>query len=176
MLSLARSLQIKELVVPGFSLEAFLILPVHVYRNTHIRKYIYTYTQIHKYIYTCTKMHKFTYTYTHIHIYIEYVYTSYMNVCKSLQICTDPHESMHFFTTPYESLRNRKNPYHILRILTNPWIFKNPHESLRILMNPYESTRILTAIMIWIHCRCWVSEFLRKVLRNSGLPDSAFLI
>ena len=44
MLNLARSLQFNELVVPGLNLKAFLIVPVDIYSNTHIHKYIYTCT------------------------------------------------------------------------------------------------------------------------------------
>ena len=49
---------------------------------------------------------------TGIFIYI-YIYISYMNVCKSLHICTNPHESIPSPTIPDASLRIRKNPYHI---------------------------------------------------------------
>ena len=69
MLGLALSLQIKEWVGPGLSLEAFLIVPVDIYRNTHIHTYIYTCTQIHKYICTCTQIHKYAYTCTHYMTY-----------------------------------------------------------------------------------------------------------
>ena len=109
MLRLERSFQIKELVVPGLSLEAFLIVPVDIYKNSHIHKYIYTCAQIHKYIYTCTQIHKYTYMYTHIDIYIKYVYTSYMNVCKSLQICI-------FLTNPCQFLRFLMDLCKIVRI------------------------------------------------------------
>ena len=62
-------LNIKELVVPGLSLEAFLIVPVDIYRNTHIHKYIYACNK-----YTNTYIYIYIYMYTNTQIYI-YVYT-----------------------------------------------------------------------------------------------------